>query len=153
MHLLRNIGAMQKLTLPLVEGSTKVKDAFKPMVRSGVSGLIVNTNSGMRLLHFNQVLKAFETNTDTLSDVVEYVAIGTKQLEAEPGSEPSVSEFEFRSFNVPTVLADRLGEFALAYFTWSPGYCCTGPDEHCYPPNERGSTDNCVVPLCPGKLP
>jgi hypothetical protein len=146
---------MPKFTLPLVEGNTRLKDAFEPMIRTGVSGLVVRSSTGFRLLHFDQVNKAFEASSEVglLNEVQEYVHLGDDVRErSNAKSTGSVVALETGHSIVSAVIEARSETFAQ-YMTQSAGYCCTGPDEHCYPPNKRGSTDDCVVPLCPGKLP
>jgi hypothetical protein len=124
------------------------------MIRSGVSGLVVKTSGGFRLLHFNQVQSAFEANAADLASVTEYVNLGKDAFVGQyPNSGVEIPDFVLRSSNFSALVESRVSKFALTYLTQSAGYCCIGPDEHCYPPNKRGATDNCVVPLCPGRVP
>lgn len=134
---------MQDLQLPVLSGSSGIDKAFEAMIREGVSGVVVKLPFGYLLLHYTQVLAAWETNVAILSDIpldcghfltsVDYVLKSVASMTASFRSSHDVD--------------------ASYYMAKGPGYSCDGPIRHFYPPNKRRDTDDCVVIACTGKVP
>ncbi len=145
---------MLDFELPLVNGSLNVKDAFEPMIRRGVSGIIVSSGQSHRLLHFTQVRGAWEAGVRTVSEIDGYVNLDQTQLTpggVQPLQGPDYL-LEKRAASAGVVRSRR--EFGAAvYLAPSPGYTCTAQKTHCYPPLRRGLSDSCIVLGCKGKLP
>jgi hypothetical protein len=141
---------MLEFDLPSLPGSTNVGDAFAPLLRRGVSGLVVVSGSETRLLHYTDLLNAWQNKVTSLAEVP-----GGHRLR-DPGATLTRSVDDFHVLSVGPDIArvlSRMERMAEMYLAHAAGYCCSGPDQHCYPPYTRGSDDRCVVFPCTGRLP
>jgi hypothetical protein len=105
------------------------------------------------LLHYSQVRAGWSAGLDTIGDIEEYIDLHPTPKRYRGSAAAAVADYWLHKLTPSLVVRSRMEPGAAIYMARSPGYCCTGPDEHCYPPHTRGPSRNCVVVLCPGKLP
>lgn len=130
------------------------------MIDQGVSGIVVETPTEFRLLHFTQIQAALDQGIKSIVDVSGYVNLGfptKKYLAFETSSSPSywLKDTKPGMAMVCSGYAPAAGMFLAS----SAGYCCNANTIdptlplHYYPPQTRGHSNRCVVMLCPGTLP
>lgn len=146
---------MLDFDLPLIENTTRIENAFAPMIGRKVSGIVIKAPSGFRLLHFSQVRAAWEAGLKTMTEISGYVdlgdAPGTKLLK-----DMIPLEYILRKVAVSKELANvrsAMERGAAIYLSQSPGYMCNGKTPHFYPPQKRDESNNCVVLGCNGTIP
>jgi hypothetical protein len=149
---------MLEFDLPAMPGTTPIADAFPRLIHENVSGLVVESGGLHRLLHYSELLDAWNGGAATLNDFPGGVIV---QPEFEGFAEPALYALRtspVRDYALISVaggkarVRSRKEPLAAMYIAGSAGYCCDAPAHHCYPPNTRGADDWCVVPLCPGRL-
>jgi hypothetical protein len=131
--------------LPLLSGSDEIREAFKAMIEQSVSGIVAETSSGHRLLHYSQVLAASEAGIQYILDIPSYLPLDPSSTQ----SEYSLNSVAF----MKAIVQSRRQPGAVPFMAQSPGYCCDGQVRHFYPPHKRGPTDDCTALGCSGKLP
>jgi hypothetical protein len=139
---------MEQFELPLLTGDTSIVDAFKPMIQQNVSGLVVTVLNEYRLLHFTQVRAAWEQQSAQLKEIGGFVPLVLLGLD----SDPTVDYDLFQVNPSKAVVRSRHENESWTYSAGSPGYSCSGPLQHTYPPQRRGPTNQCVVIGCPGTI-
>lgn len=161
---------MQEFRLPLLQAETAINDAFGPMIDAGVSGVVVATSDGYRLIHFTELKAALDDGKRTVGQVagvnlmVRVENTEATQMQAVEFGEARLRKGEFPSGEEYLILrADASSGIALLcsrhefgagmYLASTPGYGCDGPNKHYYPPNTRGTSNDCVVFGCPGHIP
>lgn len=126
---------MLDFELPLVNGSTSVKDAFEPMIRRGVSGIIVASGQSHRLLHYTQVRGALVAGVRTVSEIDGYVSLDVIDSTSEGIQPLTTADYLLEKWSATTgVVRSRRESGAAVYLTPNPGYTCTAQKGHYYPP-------------------
>jgi hypothetical protein len=144
---------MRDFDLPLVDEATRIEDAFEPMIKRRVSGLVLDTPKEYRLLHYIQLRAAWEAGLHKVSDIKGYVVLGERPTSTET-LQPQLDDYLLLSVtNDSAFLRSRRELFAITYESPSPGYCCNGTPQHFYPPHKRGPTPGCMVIGCGGIVP
>jgi hypothetical protein len=144
---------MREFSLPVIDSTASVQDAFKLMIRGGVSGIVTKSGSHFRLLHYTQISAALDAGLTEIKDINGFVKLEPPPERGDDVSIGLTGDYSIVSESPHIVIRSRREPGALIYMTESPGYCCDAPAEHCYPPLRRGASDKCVIPGCPGKLP
>jgi hypothetical protein len=140
---------MIEFKLPVLSSATRLEHAFKPMINSNVSGVVVDTgNQQYRMLHFAVLENAFNSQVQELGEITGGIPLEFDVL----GTNPAV---QYDIVNIVSAMANvrSLHEFlSYTYAIASPGYVCSGPAHHSYPPLKRGAANTCVVAGCPGLI-
>ncbi|HWC98924.1 MAG TPA: hypothetical protein VG456_19325 [Candidatus Sulfopaludibacter sp.] len=141
---------MMEFELPSMPETAGLKDAFYPLINQQVSGLIVEHPGEHRLLHYTDLVNAWNSGYTTLREVPGGIRFRrhTASLMSPGGDYELLS-----SLSGIARVRSRMERLAWMYQVGPAGYCCDGPLHHCYPPYTRGGDDDCVVPLCVGRLP
>jgi hypothetical protein len=162
---------MRDFELPFMPSETPIVDAFGPMIERGVSGIVVGTGEGYRLLHFAQLKGALAAGLQTVGEIVGHVDLEARFARAEtmemqasgpdttdvreiqfaPGSEYCLLNVDFVSGTA--LVCSRREPGAEMFLASTPGYGCDANPHHYYPPNRRGLDNSCVVLGCAGHLP
>lgn len=135
--------------LPVVTAGTSLEDAFGRMIQQNVSGLVVDSGvQGFRLLHFAVLQNAVDSQFEKLENVPGGIRLELGALDRNPSADYDLSG----TFGHVATVRSRHENLSFTYMTSSPGYVCTGPAHHSYPPKRRGPSNKCVVPGCPGTI-
>ena len=154
---------MMTFDLPYFEAPAKVEDALSCMIRNNVSGVVLRVGGEFRLLHYMQVQDAWIERLG-LGDIKGFVPLAPFDSSTEPPQifwlergVPSPPMHSYAGRFEPGV--DFVGVSSIqegrseSYRASSPGFCCTGPKGHTYPPLTPGPGNNCVVLGCSGSIP
>ena len=145
-----NITGMIDFELPVLAAHTSLRDAFGPMIKHNVSGLVVDTgNQEYRLLHFAVIQHALEANLQDLRDIPGGIKLEFGALGADNSADYEIKNIAPLDL---AVVRSRHEPLSFMYRVASSGYACSGPAHHTYPPQKRGLTNHCVVPGCPGTI-
>ena len=137
-------------TLPLLPADTPLDEAFSTMIIGKCSGVVIQNGAEFQVLHYAELLSAWEAGLETLASVkppthrtyTESVVSQSRTPNLEVLSAAG-AEATLRS------LSELIGDlFKMA----APGFVCTGPRHHGYPPHIAGTGNRCVVALCPGTI-
>ncbi|MBS1859533.1 MAG: hypothetical protein JST11_29440 [Acidobacteria bacterium] len=139
---------MLEFNLPVMSATAGLRDAFAPLILGQVSGLVVESGAAKRLLHYVDLVNALSKGILYLGDVP-----GGVKLEETPGGPPQPDYQLLNAVAGSARVLSRMERLTHMYLSAPTGYCCDGPDHHCYPPYTRGGDDHCVVLLCSGRLP
>lgn len=140
---------MVDFELPVATAGTSLEDAFGLMLQQNVSGLVVNRGAeGFRLLHFAVVQNAVASHAKQLENISGGIELEIGGLDTNPSADYDLSS----AVGLVATVRSRHENLSFTYVASSPGYVCTGPAHHSYPPRRRGSSNKCVVPGCPGTI-
>jgi hypothetical protein len=143
------MAGMNDFQLPVVAAGTSLEDAFGRMIQQDVSGLVVDAGvQGFRLLHFAVVQNAVELQVERLENIPGGIQLEFGALDTNPSADYDLSA----AFGIVATVRSRHENLSFTYMASSPGYVCTGPAHHSYPPRRRGSSNRCVVPGCLGTI-
>jgi hypothetical protein len=144
-----NMAVMIAFDLPLFSADSSLKDTFGPMINRDVSGLVVDLgNEQYRLLHFTAVQDAARSGVELLRDIPGGIPLELDAFGKDPSADYEISQ----SSGVTASITSRFERLSFVYTASSPGYVCSGPARHPYPPQVRGKTNNCTVVGCPGTI-
>jgi len=150
---------MQEFNLPVVEETTPVEQAFGPMIRLGVSGIVVRRPKGNDLLHYADVHRAWVSQVTRIGEIRGQVKLeefsNVNQMKATDLPDYWVQGGIRKSdVGIPVMLVVSRHEWLSdMYRARSSGFCCDGPAMHCYPPLRPGPDKRCVAVPCPGAIP
>jgi hypothetical protein len=140
---------MNQFQLPVIAAATSLQEAFGPMIQQDVSGLVVDSgNQQYRLLHFAVVQNALDSQIERLEEIPGGIPLEFGALDMNPAADYDI----MGSSVLGALVRSRHETLSFTYIASSPGYACTGPARHTYPPKRRGSSNHCVVPGCPGTI-
>lgn len=140
---------MTNFQLPVVKAGTSLEDAFGRMIKQNVSGLVVDGGAqGFRLLHFAVVQNAVDAHVDRLENISGGIQLEYDALDSNPSADYDLSN----TLGLIATVRSRHENLSFTYTASSPGYVCSGPAHHSYPPKRRGPSNKCVVPGCPGTI-
>jgi len=135
--------------LPLVAATTSLEEAFGRMIQQNVSGLVVDAGvQGFRLLHFAVVQNAVDSQVARLENIPGGIQLEFDALDTNPSADYDLSG----TLGLVATVRSRHENLSFTYMASSPGYVCTGPAHHSYPPRTRGPSNRCVVPGCRGTI-
>jgi len=143
------MAGMIDFQLPLVSATSSLEEAFGQMIKQNVAGLVVDDGvQGFRLLHFAVVQNAVASQVEQLENVSGGIQLEFDALETNPSLDYDLSG----TLGHIATVRSRHENLSFTYMASSPGYVCTGPAHHSYPPKRRGPSNRCVVPGCPGTI-
>ena len=140
---------MTNFQLPVVTAGTSLEDAFGRMIKQNVSGLVVDGGAqGFRLLHFAVVQNALDSQVERVENIPGGIQLEFGALDSNPSADYDLSG----ALGLIVTVRSRHENLSYTYSALSPGYVCSGPAHHSYPPKRRGTSNRCVVPGCPGTI-
>ena len=135
--------------LPVVAATASLEDAFRRMIQQNVSGLVIDAGvQGFRLLHFAVVQNAVDFPIERLENIPGGIQLEFGALDTNPSADYDLSG----TLGLVATVRSRHENLSFTYMASSPGYVCTGPARHSYPPKRRGPSNRCIVPGCPGTI-